>query len=104
MKNLKNLVLPLIALVAALAGVAAMAISGLETSKIGEDTEERFREAILRIEGVTDVQLIITEDESGQAKGVAVVCSSSRDVREEVTKLVGSGLGISSNRIHVVCN
>ncbi len=72
--------------------------------KENTELEEKFKQAILMMDGVDDADVIITE-ESGKPTGAAVVCNGGdSETCGRITKLMCSGLNLSANKIYVVCN
>lgn len=97
----------LIAVFAAL-GVILMLLGMLFpfSKKDGEksDLELRYEEAILKLEGITQAEVIIQKN-GDKITGAVAVCKGGTDTdRETVTKLLSSGLDLPANRIYVVCN
>lgn len=94
----------------AVLGVALIILGSLSvkgkadgSSEISE-LESKFERAILGMEGISEVRVIITE-QNGSIAGAAAVCKggSGNDERR-ITELLKSGLDLPANRIYVVCN
>ena len=66
--------------------------------------ESRFEEAILKLSGISEADVIIQKS-GDEITGAVAVCKGGTDAeREVITRLLCSGLDLPSNRIYVVCN
>lgn len=71
--------------------------------------EERIRELLKEVTGVSDASVLVTLDEiptnkdRPRVRGVAIVCRGEEtpDLRLKVVMLVGSALGVTSDKIYV---
>ena len=71
--------------------------------------EEKIAELLLSLDGINDVEVMVTLDEYGTDKksptvrGVSVVCHTrgKEELKMKITLLVSTALGISSDKIFV---
>lgn len=95
----------LLVILAVLAIGIMLMLFGSGTDGIGTgDTEKRVAELCERIEGVSDVSVMIVNDAGGSVRGVAVVCEGGdeADVRLTLTELICALFAIPSSSVSVV--
>lgn len=97
-------VITVLAIIGILLMVAGTIIPHSENGKDKSDLEKRFEEAILKLDGISEAEVIIQKN-GDEITGAVAVCKGGTDSeRETVTKLLCSGLDLPANRIYVVCN
>ncbi len=95
--------LALIILVAAV-GICLMLFGGGMHTPSTSDTEKRVEELCERIDGVSDVSVMIMSGADGNVRGVAVVCNGGDGARVKLllTELICALFGIPSSNVSVV--
>ena len=86
-----------------------------ETKELQEDSvssmdsykharEEELRTLLQKVEGVGDVEVMITLNESNETEGIVIVCEGGYDstIKREITEAVGALFSIDSHKIKVM--
>lgn len=93
-----------LAVVGVLLMLAGIILPHTDENEEKSNLESRFEEAILKLEGISEADVIIQRN-GEEITGAVAVCKGGGDgERETVTKLLCSGLDLPANRIYVVCN
>lgn len=102
LKEKKSLWLILILLVV---GVCLMLFGGTGGGKTSDASlEARIEKLCERVEGASDISVMVRTDSSGEVRGVAVVCRGGEEasVRLTVTEMLTALFGIPSSAVSVV--
>ncbi len=85
-------------------GVCLMLFGGGMNMSSAADTEKRVEELCERIDGVSDVSVMIMSGADGNVRGVAVVCTGGNDANTKLllTELICALFGIPSSSVSVV--
>lgn len=66
--------------------------------------EEELRNLLQKVEGVGDVEVMITLKESNETEGIVIVCEGGYDstIKREITEAVGALFSIDSHKIKIM--
>ena len=66
--------------------------------------EEELRTLLQKVEGVGDVEVMITLKDSNEPEGIVIVCEGGYDsaIKREITEAVGALFSIESHKIKVM--
>ncbi len=102
--NKKARLIGLLAVIGIVLMLIGMLLPATRKDEEKSDLELRYEEAIIKLEGIDEADVIIQKS-GDKITGAVAVCKGGTDTdRETVTKLLSSGLDLPANRIYVVCN
>ncbi len=102
LKGKKSLWLILLLLTA---GVCLMLFGGTGSTKTSDASlEARIEKLCERVEGASEISVMVRTDSTGEVRGVAVVCrgGEAANVRLTVTEMLTALFGIPSSAVSVV--
>ncbi len=103
--NKKAGLITLVAIIGILLMLAGMLLPQLtKNEEEKSDLELRYEQAIMKLDSISEAEVIIQKSGDKITGAVAVCKGGSDSVRETVTNLLCSGLDLPANRIYVVCN